>query len=136
MIAMLGLWVFKIAMVLSAAESDNLLITAEHLAKAEEILTMTEKNALHKIFDNIGKIPSARVLDRLIDLLRRTPIVARAAINRDLARIAEPRVINDIIMFAINSNIIKAAQQGNIICLARGSAYPTEEEEDAIRKTN
>ena len=57
--------IHKLAMILAAAESDNLLITAEHLALADQMVSDLEPD-MQFVFSKIGKTEEAVFVERLI----------------------------------------------------------------------
>lgn len=61
--------IHKVAMLLAASESDELIIEADHLALADVLLTDLEPD-LHMVFDKIGKSPVAVNAERLVSIVR------------------------------------------------------------------
>lgn len=62
--------IHKLAMVLAASESDELVITKDQLAKAAEMVTELEREMV-KVFSKIGMNEMAVAATRLIDFLRK-----------------------------------------------------------------
>lgn len=60
----------KLAMVLSIAESDALVVTDKHLQLAEIMLTEAEKTSMH-VFSKIGRSDAANHLDRMAEFIQR-----------------------------------------------------------------
>jgi hypothetical protein len=58
--------IHKLAMVLAAAESDALIIEAEHLAIADQMVTDLEPD-MKQVFAKIGRAEEAAVTDRLVN---------------------------------------------------------------------
>lgn len=58
----------KLAMILSAARDDSLVITAEHLMEANELLSAVEKD-MHKAFSHIGLTEETKAINYLLRLL-------------------------------------------------------------------
>jgi len=98
----------KLAMVVSVAKRNDLSITAADLQEADAILTSTEKESLAAVFSNIGRADSAKLFDRLKFIFSQYPRVPRAAVLRDLLRMADPRTCNDILASAVASQMLKA----------------------------
>lgn len=62
--------IHKLAMVLAAAESDRLIITAEHLALANTMVTDLEQD-MQYVFSKIGKTEDSLYIERLIDYIHK-----------------------------------------------------------------
>lgn len=60
----------KIAMVLSAAENDSMIITEQHLQRANELLIVAEKNML-QVYNQVGSKEETRAAGELIQQARR-----------------------------------------------------------------
>jgi hypothetical protein len=61
--------IHKLAMILSASRSEDLLITRQDLERAENELTQLESD-LPKVFDRVGKSQDSIQADRLIELVK------------------------------------------------------------------
>lgn len=61
--------IHKLAMILSASRSEDLIITAKDLERAEAELTNLEED-LPQIFDRVGKSADSTQADRLLELVR------------------------------------------------------------------
>jgi hypothetical protein len=109
----------KLAMVLSAAKRDSLVIELEDLIEADEILTATERESLPAIFQKIGQVESARIVDRMLELLRASRRLPKATIVRELMRIAEPRIVNDVIAGAVAAKAVRLLQFGDSVFIER-----------------
>lgn len=62
----------KLAMVLSAARDDNLIITPDHLEMANEILSAQETD-IPKVFSKIGLTQETQAINQLLHLVRQKP---------------------------------------------------------------
>lgn len=62
--------VHKLAMVLAASESDQLVLTADHLALADTLVTELEAD-MPKVFSKIGRSEASVQAERLLEYLRR-----------------------------------------------------------------
>lgn len=68
--------IHKLAIVLAAAESDNLIITKEHLSQADAITTGIELD-MPKVFENIGKTDITRIIGEVVNFIqarRKAPV--------------------------------------------------------------
>lgn len=72
--------VFKLAMVLSAAEGPSLRIEKQHLEAAVAHITRTESN-LSRVFELIGRSPDSRVAADILAFVGRLGTVDRAALT-------------------------------------------------------
>jgi hypothetical protein len=106
----------KLAIILAAAESDERIITATHLQTADELLTATERDSLPNVFNNIGKVDTGRLVDRLLSQLS-TGRKHKSAIVADMLRVADPRTISDVIAGCTAANLIRQEQHGTNIFL-------------------
>jgi len=66
---------FKVAMVLSASQSDSLQITEDHLQLAEAMLLDLEGD-MHRVFSRIGRTEDSMQAERFIDYVRRKGAVS------------------------------------------------------------
>lgn len=107
----------KLAMIISVSKSDSLLIDVDDLAEADAILSATEKESLSAVFNSIGKADSAKLIDRVISILAQHPAVPKAAILRDLLRMADPRTCNDVINAAVHANLCRLEKRNGIVHL-------------------
>jgi len=106
----------KLATVISVAQRSDLVITKDDLIEADTLLTATEISSLPFVFQHIGRVDSAKLIERLLHLVSKGRIT-REAVLRDMLRIAEPRMVADIINGAISAQIVKQVQYGAQIYL-------------------
>ena len=73
--------VHKLAMVLCAAERDNLCLEAEHLQRAVELVDALEPN-MHKVFGQIGMTPAKEQAQSMKEIVQRDGPMAKALLYR------------------------------------------------------
>lgn len=71
----------KLAMVLSASQSDDLSISAEHLATANSMLLDLEPD-MAMVFSKIGKTETSVYVDRLVEMVKKRESVPYAEVYR------------------------------------------------------
>lgn len=112
--------IHKLAMVLSAAESDSLIITAEHLALANQMVTDLEPE-MQFVFSKIGKSEEALFAERLIWYVAKRGKVEWAEAYRYVhAHFPKIQDFESIINGAIRSGQLRMQQQGNTLYLFPG----------------
>lgn len=109
--------IHKLAMVLAAAETDSLWITAEHLAIANQMVTDLEPD-MQQVFSRIGKSADALGADRLLAFIRRQGRVS-AEQAQVFGQQAFPsnREYTDILASFIRSGQVRMIQEGPKIFL-------------------
>ncbi len=114
--------IHKLAMVLAAAESDRMTITAEHLAIASQMVTDLEHD-MHFVFSKIGKTEEALFAERLIWYVEKREKVAYAEAYRYVHQ-HFPKIqdFEAIVTGAVRSGFIILKQQGNEVWLYPGTA--------------
>ena len=110
----------KLAMVLSASESDDLIIQEAHLKSAYEMTTAIEKD-MPKVFSRIGQTEITRGSFNIVEYVRAEPGVSQTALFAKLFRILSYRDFTEALNGAINSRQVRAHQSGNEI-----QYYPVE----------
>lgn len=104
--------VHKLAMILSASERDDMLITPENLKNADAIITALESD-MPKVFGKIGMSDSGRQLNELTRLLAVRKRIHRTDAYRNLCRTMDVKTFNETINAAIVTKQIKIEQAGN-----------------------
>jgi len=77
--------VHKLAIVLSAAESSDRIITAAHIANANEIITALEYD-MPKVFHRIGTTDAGRILREFLSIVKTKGEVSRTALYKIMCR--------------------------------------------------
>lgn len=96
-----------LAMLHSAAEKDELVITLEDWEWACDTIKTIEPN-LEKIFKGVGKNPYTSEIDKIVAYVRLLNIstgevVPMSEVLAQFQHVAEPRILKDILEFAVSS---------------------------------
>ncbi len=96
----------KLAMIISASQSDSMQITADHLALGNTLLTSLEFD-MPKVFAHIGKTPASNNIDRLVALVKkRGGIPLTEAYNTIHASFPGSRDAGDILAGAMQAGLL------------------------------
>jgi hypothetical protein len=107
----------KLAMILSASTSDNLVITEEHLQVAEQMLTDLEPD-MNFVFSKIGKSDSALYAERLIWFVQQKGKVPYTEAYRYVhSYFPSMRDFEDILAGVLKAGYLKLEQSGAVIML-------------------
>jgi hypothetical protein len=110
--------IHKVAMVLSASRSNDLIIKREDLELANFMLEDLEKD-MHRVFSRIGRTEDSLQAEKLIDMLRRKGDTSYAdAYKLVYHTFPDAKDFEGILQGAINSGqlYIKSTPQGVMIC--------------------
>ena len=104
----------KLAMLHSAASKDDLVITLEDWMWAISTLETIEPN-LEKIFKGVGKNPYTTEIDKIVAFVKMMNIstgevVSMSDVLVQFQHVAEPRILKDILEFAISSKKLYARE--------------------------
>jgi Protein of unknown function (DUF3987) len=113
--------VHKLAMILAAAESDRLFITAEHLAIANQMVTDLEPD-MQFVFSKIGKSEEAIFVERLIWYVQKRD----GCLYSDAYRFVHqhfPKIqdFESVVTGAVRSGYLTMKQRGNDVWLMPGA---------------
>lgn len=108
--------IHKLAMVLSAAEDDSLIIQRHHLADAAAIVTQLEGN-LPRIFELVGQSADARIAESVREAVASNFAIDKAALFRRLSKTYSPKEIEDALGSSIRAGLIGVRQMGNRVLL-------------------
>jgi hypothetical protein len=108
----------KIAMCLSVAESDSLVITYEQIATAFHILSGIEGDML-KVLNSIGKNTSSRQMDALVANLATKGRMDRSTLWRSVMTSMSPREFSDALDGLTSAKMIKmmSSPEGSFVRL-------------------
>ena len=114
--------IHKLAMVLAASQSNELIIHKHHLSDSNAIITGLEAD-MPKVFSNINS-QSAKTTNRLIDIVRRNGKMPTQHVLRSMLQSHSYNEFQEALNGAIASGVIKQKQEGNELYLycARESA--------------
>jgi hypothetical protein len=104
--------IHKLAMVLSAAESDDLIIRRHHLSDAAAIVTQLE-DYLPRIFELVGQSADARIAEAVREVVPSNFAVDKAALFKRLSKTYSPREVEDALHSSIRAGLIGVRQMGN-----------------------
>ena len=104
----------KIAMVIAASEGDSMVLTAEHLRKANGILAMVEED-LHIVYRHITRSGRGRTVQLVIEYVKRRREVALDELRAALLATAPGREGDDAIRAAVQAGyIVEVAREGQV----------------------
>jgi len=105
----------KLAMVLSASSSDQLVITQGHMEAAYDVLTQVESE-MPRVFARIGQTEITRGSTEILYAVEAKPGISNAELYQMMFRTLSYKDFTDALSGAINSLQIKSIQSGNTIC--------------------
>lgn len=103
----------KLAMVLSAAKRDNLIIEASDLQEAEAILGSTERSMI-KVFENMGIVDEAKHVAELVNFVRAHKWITPKDLYRLCYNTMRERDFHQALRIAIEGNAIEVNVRGNV----------------------
>lgn len=104
--------IHKLAMVLSAAQRDNLEITQDDLIAANTLVTTLESD-MPKVFERIGTTDNARGQAELVDLVRTYGKLTKAALYKHLFRSLSYEDFQKALTSAIEAGHVRQVQEGD-----------------------
>lgn len=117
--------IHKLAMVLSASTADDLKISAEHLAIADQMVSDLEPD-MQFVFSKIGKSDNALYAERLIWFVHSKGRVPYHEAYRYVhSYFPSMRDFEDILAGCLRAGYIKLEQSGGTMTLSAGQALPT-----------
>jgi len=106
--------VHKLAMVIAASQSDELSITADHLAYANEMVTALEDDMPH-VFSHIGLSDAARSSEQLISIVRSQGTVSRIDLYRQNFSHMQFKEFQEVLISAVAAGYIVQVAKGTEI---------------------
>jgi hypothetical protein len=98
--------IYKLAMIISAAQRDSLVIELGDVVAANAMITDLEAE-MPRVFALVGKTPETRQADRFIEFIRRRQTVSYEEAYRYLhAFFADPKQIEGVMLAAVRANYI------------------------------
>lgn len=104
--------IHKLAMILTAAQSDDLIIERPTLEMAAVMVDSLEED-MPKVFDKIGRSNMTRVLGDLIDLAQISGRIDRQELYRKLSRQVTWQEFNNVLQSALEAGFVRQVQDGN-----------------------
>ena len=95
----------KVAIVLAAAESNNLTIERSHLEKADVLLQNTEPHMV-KVFDSIGVAPEARHVHEILPFLRAFGFLTTDELWKHVMNLMSQKDFEDALRSAIRGGLV------------------------------
>ena len=107
--------VAKLAQIHSIATKDELVITAEDWAFGVHAIETTEPG-LEKIFTGVGKNRYTTEIDKIVAFVRTMnfftkEVVPRSEVIRSFMHSAEPRMLNDLLQFAVDAKMLMCRER-------------------------
>lgn len=122
--------IHKLAMILAAAEGDRMIITAEHLALANQMVTDLEPD-MQFVFSKIGKSEDAVYAERLVwYVAKRGGCLYSEAYRFVHSHFPKMQDFEAIITGAVRSGYLTLKQKGNDMWLMPGDSVNTLERQD------
>jgi hypothetical protein len=106
----------KLAMVLSAAQRDDLLITVDDLVAAAEIVDMLEIYQA-QVFEKIGQTEGGRYTAMIVEHVVRAGIIDKAELLRKVMRVMDEKTFTGAVNTAIAAKLIVQYNRGNAMLL-------------------
>lgn len=104
----------KLAMVLSASDSDSLVIGRRHLEMAYQMTTTIELD-MPKVFSRIGQTDITRGSFEIVSLVESSPGISQSDLYRKLFRTLSYKDFVEALNGAINARQVRSQQSGNEI---------------------
>lgn len=113
--------IHKLAIIISASESSNCIITEVHLQKAEKIVSAMEHDMI-RVFESIGVAPMSRLLQEIVSFLwtykQQNIAVTQQSLYRHCFQIMSQSEFSEVMESAIKAGYIGAKQVGDTIYYA------------------
>lgn len=110
--------IHKLAMVLAAAKSDELIITLDSLQNAEAMTSAVETD-MPKVFSRIGQNDLTRGAATILDIVERSGSVSKTDLFKQLFRTMSWRDFEASLASALNANYVVQEQRGNELVLRK-----------------
>lgn len=123
----------KLAMILSASESDSLIIEDRHLKMASDVTSAIEQD-MPKVFSKIGQSDITRGSSQIISFVEQHPGISQPELYRLLFRTLSYRDFTEALNGALNSNQVKVIQVGNEQKYYSTKEQGSEREADKVRE--
>lgn len=116
--------IHKLAMVLSAATGDSMLITKDHLIQAHAFVSAIEED-MPKVFSRIGQTDITRGSFNIVEYVKAQPGITQTELYAKLFRILSYRDFTEALNGAINSHQVRTHTTSQDICY-----YPVGQENE------
>jgi hypothetical protein len=116
--------IHKLAMVLSAAQSDSLLITEEHLSSADQMVTDLEPD-MQFVFSKIGRSDASLHAERLVNFITaRGEIAFQDAYRHVHSHFHSMRDFEDVLAGLVRAGFLKMTSKNGMPTLSPGIPLP------------
>src|SRR5690606_20639299 len=105
----------KLAMILSVAQSDSLVINEKDLSAAAGIVTALEED-MQKVFHHVGAFAESRVMAELLTLVRATKGMPRHELwRRIMPMVRGHKEFQILLEGAVAAGYVRLSQQGDTV---------------------
>lgn len=112
--------IHKLAMILTASRTDELLITKEVLQQAAGLVDALEQD-MPKVFGKIGLNPKTRALSDLVEIVAACGSINQQELYRKLSRQVTFQEFTPLLQSAAEAGFIRISQQGSSILISAGA---------------
>lgn len=116
--------IHKLAMILAASQSDELIIQKPTLELASAMVDSLEED-MPKVFDKIGRSSMTRVLGDLVDITLAFGRMNRQELYRRLSRQVTWQEFNNVLQSALEAGFVKLIQDGNHVFVVANHSSPS-----------
>lgn len=113
--------IHKLAMVVAAAQSNELVIHRRHLEFSAEMVDALEADMPY-VFDKIGRTQSTQVLNDLVEIIFAYHSISQQELYKNLSRKCTWNEFQEILTSAVNAGFVKVEQRGNELVVIKGTA--------------
>ncbi len=106
--------IHKLSMVISAAQSDSLIITKQDLQAADHIVSALEAD-LPKVFYTIGQTQHAKFLSTLLSVIKGVGKIEQSKLLQQLAANMGKQEYDAAMSMAVSAGLVKLVQEGSQI---------------------
>ena len=115
--------IHKLAMILSAARSDHLVIQADTLTLAASLVDALESD-MPKVFGKIGLNPKTKALNDLSEIIAASGTMTQQELYRRLSRQVTWQEFTPLLQSACEAGFVKLSQQGSTFIVSAGAFSP------------
>jgi hypothetical protein len=116
--------IHKLAMIISAGRSNELVITREALSFAAEMVDALEDDMPY-VFDKIGRTQSTQVLNDLVEILAAYHTIPQQKLYRDLSRKCTFQEFQEILSSAVQAGFVRLENRGGVMTVIKGNPNVT-----------
>lgn len=109
--------IHKLAMILSAARSNDCIITAETLSLAEKLTSGLEAD-MNMVFSKIGQNDITRLAGQLVEIIQRAGPTKQQDLYAQVFRTASYNDFQEALQSCINAGHLQSTSSGNVITIS------------------